>query len=129
MPRLEKVIQPMRLRVRDALRDLGLTPKQIAQMADLDLRTVQHAFNGSCALDTYDALCGALGWDFEEQVMAPRMGGDRLTSLEKDYERQRAQMAALDRRIETERALRSSRGSLDGRRLRLVSEEDRAWAP
>jgi hypothetical protein len=73
-----------------------------------DYRTIQHAMLGSaCALDTYLALAGFFGWDFTESVQSPIHGADPLSAREAEVVRQLTQVAALQARVERDRALRA----------------------
>lgn len=73
----------------------------------LDYRTIQHAMAGTaCALDTYLVLSGFFGWDFTESVQTPIHGADPLSAREAEVERQLTQVAALQARVERDRAAR-----------------------
>jgi len=75
----------------------------------VDYRTIQHAAAGTaCALDTYLALAGFFGWDFNESILTPIHGADPLTAREAEVVRQLNQAAALQARVERDRALRSA---------------------
>lgn len=74
----------------------------------LDYRTIQHAMAGTaCALDTYLALAGFFGWDFSETIQTPIHGADPLSAREAEVARQLNQVAALQARVELDRALRT----------------------
>lgn len=73
----------------------------------VDFRTIQNAAGGiACALDTYLALAGYFGWDFTENVQTPIHGADPLSAREAEVARQLTQVAALQARVERDRALR-----------------------
>ena len=73
----------------------------------VDYRTIQHAMAGTaCALDTYLALSGFFGWDFSETVQTPIHGADPLSAREAEVARQLNQVAALQARVERDRAIR-----------------------
>lgn len=75
----------------------------------IDYRTIQHAAAGTaCSLDTYLTLSGFFGWDFVEDVQTPIRGADPLTDREAIVARQLAQAAALQARVERERAVRAA---------------------
>lgn len=75
----------------------------------VDYRTIQHAAAGNaCALDTYLALVGFLGWDFAEDVQTPIRGADPLADREAEIEAQRTQIAALQARVERDRQVRAA---------------------
>lgn len=75
----------------------------------LDYRTVQHAAAGTaCALDTYLVLAGFFGWDFVESVQTPIRGADPTTDREAEIEAQLTAVAALQARLERDRAARSA---------------------
>jgi hypothetical protein len=122
---LERGSQPVRgaARVAPILRDemdaRRITAKELA--ADMrrwasddarhrwapDYRTIQHAMAGTaCALDTYLALAGYFGWDFSEAVQTPIHGADPLSAREAEVVRQLNQAAALQARLERDRAVR-----------------------
>jgi hypothetical protein len=74
----------------------------------VDFRTIQNAMQGqTCTLDTYLALSGFFGWDWVESIQAPIHGADPLTSREREVARQLSQVAALQARVERDRAARS----------------------
>ncbi len=74
----------------------------------VEYRTIQNAADGTaCALDTYLALSGFFGWDFVERIQTPIHGADPITAREAELERQLCQVAALQARLERERALRA----------------------
>jgi hypothetical protein len=119
-------------RLRVEMEACGLSAKELAAalrvwaQADpahrwpVDYRTIQHAMAGTaCALDTYLALSGFFGWDFVESVQTPIRGADPLTDREAEVERQLTQVAALQARVERERALRAPAAS----RLDLAARE------
>lgn len=122
---LERGYQPLRgpARVAPLLRlemdERGISAKELAMLLKswaksdpanrwaVDYRTIQHAMAGTaCALDTYLALSGFFGWDFTENVQTPIHGADPLTAREAEVERQLTQIAALQARVERDRALR-----------------------
>lgn len=140
--RLERKSQTLlKHRVADALRRemdrRGLTAKELSRVIEiettyrLDYRTIQHAMaqEPSCSLDTFEVLVAAFGWDFADTTIEPVVGASRLASLEREYEQQRAKMAALDRTIAVHREADLARRTVDGGRLRLVAPEDRAFRP
>lgn len=102
----------------------------------VDYRTIQHAAAGTaCALDTYLTLSGFFGWDWVEEVQVPIHGADPLEEREARVARQLAQVAALQARVERDRALRDqapsglaamARGS--ARRSARKAGESRAFA-
>lgn len=82
----------------------------------VEYRTIQNAADGTaCALDTYLALSGYFGWDFVERIQTPIHGADPIAAREAELERQLSQVAALQARLERERALRAgASGGLGG---------------
>lgn len=82
----------------------------------VDYRTIQHAAAGTaCALDTYLALSGFMGWDFTESVQTPIHGADPLTAREAELESQLTQVAALQARVERDREIRAGAAALKHR--------------
>lgn len=124
---LERGCQPVRGAGRIApllrreMEDQALSAKELALLMKawaksdpdnrwaVDYRTIQHAAAGTaCSLDTYLALAGFFGWDFAEDVLTPIRGADPLTDREAEVARQLAQAAALQARVERDRALRAA---------------------
>jgi len=102
-------------RVRTFLAPLGLSEKELAIRASIDVRTARSAKEGSCGPSTFDALAGAFGWDFIEQVMTPCVGADPLAAREAELEQRLAEAAAVHARLERERAARRAVGRGDDR--------------
>jgi hypothetical protein len=94
-------------RVRSFLAPLGLTEKELAIRANIDVRTARSAKEGSCGPATFDALAEAFQWEFIEAVMTPVVGADPLTAREAQLERHMAEAAAIQARLERERAVRA----------------------
>jgi len=94
-------------RVRSFLEPMRLSEKELAIRAGIDVRTARSAKEGSCGPLTFDALARAFGWDFIEQVMTPCVGADPLTAREAELERHMAEAAAVQARLERERAVRA----------------------
>ncbi len=109
-------------RVRGFLEQLRLSEKELAMKAKIDVRTARSAKEGSCGPLTFDALARAFGWDFIEQVMTPCVGADPLSAREAELERQMAEVAAVDARLERERAARF------GRHARCADRDASAFA-
>jgi hypothetical protein len=151
---LERGSQPLRgaRRIAPLLRAemdaLGLSAKELAARLrewaaedpsnrwPVDYRVIQHAMLGTaCALDTYLAFAGFFGWDFSERVQTPIHGVDPLSAREAEVVRQQHQVAALQARVERDRALRQraapglgwlARGPTPGGARAAI--EDRAFA-
>lgn len=126
-------------RLREEMDARGLTAKELAMHMRgwagedpahrwaLDYRTIQHAMLGTaCALDTYLALAGFFGWDFIESVQSPIHGADPLSAREAEVVRQLTQVAALQARVERDRALRAQTSPRVVRLARRPSE-DGTW--
>lgn len=94
-------------RVRSFLAPLGLTEKELAIRANIDVRTARSAKEGSCGPATFDALAEAFQWEFIEAVMTPVVGADPLTAREAQLEKHMAEAAAIQARLERERAVRA----------------------
>jgi hypothetical protein len=122
---LEREYQPLRgpARVAPMLRqemeDRGVTAKELSMQLrswaaqdprnrwPVDYRTIQNAAAGvACTLDTYLALSSYFGWDFIENVQTPIHGADPCSAREAEVERQLNQVAALQARVDRDRALR-----------------------
>lgn len=122
---LERGSQPMRgasrvaAELRAEMEDRRLTAKELALLMRgwaaedpahrwaLDYRTIQNAAAGTaCALDTYLALTGFFGWDFSEAIQTPIHGADPISAREAEVVRQLNTAAALQARVERDRALR-----------------------
>jgi hypothetical protein len=134
---LERGSQPTRgasrvaAELRAEMEDRRLTAKELALLMRgwaaedpvhrwaLDYRTIQHAMAGTaCALDTYLALAGFFGWDFSEAIQTPIHGADPLSAREAEVVRQLHQAAALQARVERDRALRRAAAPSLGRLAR-----------
>lgn len=82
--------------LREAMAERGYSPKELAiAMAGwakfdpahrkaLDWRTIKHAMEGSCELDTFLMFTGFFGWRFAEAVLAHPTGSDFVTALEQE---------------------------------------------
>lgn len=106
--------------LRAEMEDLGVSAKELSLLIKawarqdpknrqaLDYRTIQHAMDGTCALETYFSLSGYFGWDFIEEVQTPVVGADPITAREAELDRHQAQVAAIHARLERDRAARSA---------------------
>jgi hypothetical protein len=91
------------------LKTTGMTLSELAFQAQVDKRDLQRLFRDkSCGWRLEDDLAAFFGWDFTEAVMTPVHGADPLTAREKAVEQQLAQAAALNARLERERAARAA---------------------
>jgi hypothetical protein len=134
---LERGSQPARgasrvaAELRAEMEDRRITAKELALLMRgwasedpahrwaLDYRTIQHAMAGTaCALDTYLALAGFFGWDFSEAIQTPIHGADPLSAREAEVVRQLNTAAALQARVERDRALRRAAAPSLGRLAR-----------
>ena len=103
------------------MRSTGLTVPELAFRARVDKRDLRRLLNDrSCGSRLEDALADLFGWEFVDAVMAPAVGGDRLSMLERDLAQREAEAAAVHARIERERALILEPGKA---RLRVVERE------
>lgn len=135
MERNNRVLRA-RFRVARELEKLNKTAKEIsnevwwATEERVDYRTIQNAAAGiACSLDTYDALVGTYGWNFDREVMTPRVGADPIAALEREIANERAEIAARERELERLKAAGRARESVAGGQLRLVPEEERRVSP
>jgi hypothetical protein len=132
--RLARAAETVAEHLAGEMKGRGLTAKELSRAVglatpySLDYRTIQNAMGGTCSLDTFMILAAFFGWDFADIVLERRLG-DRLASLERRIDQERAQMAALDARIAREREARKAGQAVAGGALRLVAPEDRAVAP
>lgn len=95
--------------VEDYLAQTGRTLSELAFQAKADKRDLQRLIRDrSCGHRLEDQLAETFGWSFVDAVMAPAVGGDRLSMLEKEFEKRQAEAAAIHARIERERAVFTS---------------------
>ena len=112
----------------------GLTAKKLAAMVEirtgirLDVRTVQNALAGSCALETFGVFWRAFKWDFSARIGTNLIGLDEVSDRERDLQHERAEIAAREARLDRLRAARRAGMAAPRGELRLVGEEDRTWA-
>lgn len=86
----------------------GLGIGELAFAAQVDKRDLRRLLNDeSCGHRLEDDLAAYFGWDFTEHVMSAVHGADPLTARESELARQLAEAAALQARIERERAVRA----------------------
>lgn len=110
--------------------EAGVSVGELAFRLQIDKRDLRRLLNeNSCGPRLNDALEAAFQHDFMDAVAAPLMGGDRIAVLEREIASERAKIAALDRRLEREKAARLARDAAVGGSLRLVAEEDRSFGP
>lgn len=89
-----------------------------------DKRDLRRLLNErTCGSRLEDALAAYFGWQFIEAVFTPVVGADPVTALEREIERERAEIAAREERLERLRSADRARGSVSGGGLRLVTEE------
>ena len=89
--------------------EFGLGVGELAFKVKADKRDIRRLLNDrSCGPRLNDDLEAAFGWDFIEQVAAPVVGADPITARERELERQLAQVAALQARVDRDRAARAA---------------------
>lgn len=87
----------------------GLTRSELAFQAQVDKRDLERLLTRQqCGPRLEDSLELFFGWDFTEVVASALHGADPLAAREAELERQLATAAALQARIERERAARSA---------------------
>ncbi len=116
--------------VEDYLRQHGLAVGELSFRLRADKRDIRRLLNErSCGSRLEDALAAYFGWPFIEAVFTPVVGADPVAALEQEIERERAEIAARERRLARMRSADRARGSVAGGVLRLVAEEDGARRP
>lgn len=116
--------------VDDHMQNAGVNIGELAFKIGVDKRDLRRLLNEkSCGPRLNDALEAAFQHDFMDAVAAPLIGGDRIAALEREIASERAKIAAMDGRLERERAARIARDAARGGQLRLVAEEDRSFDP
>jgi len=116
--------------VEDYMRIHGLAIGELAFRIRGDKRDIRRLLNDrSCGSRLEDALASYFGWPFVEAVFTPVVGADPVAALEKEIERERAEIAAREERLARLRSADRARGSVAGGMLRLVAEEGGARSP
>jgi type II secretory pathway component PulM len=88
----------------------GLSVAEIAFRVKADKRDIRRLLNErSCGPRLNDDLEAAFGWDFIEHVATPVVGADPLTAREREVEQRLAEAAAIQARLERDRASRAAR--------------------
>lgn len=90
-----------------ALEIEGWAARDLANRKPLDWRTIKHAMEGSCEIDTYLMLGGFFGWPFIEQLHTPVVGADPIQAEEAELERMLNTAAAIHARLERRRTARA----------------------
>ena len=93
----------------------GLSVGEVAFRVKADKRDIRRLLvDRSCGPRLNDDLEAAFGWDFIEEVATPVVGADPITAREKAIEETLAAAAALNARLERDRAARAAaRSGLD----------------